>query len=115
MVGAEAHLKVRGQRPAPCLAANALAAHPAACPECTSAPSLLVPFSGLTCPALRPCLSPAELVELRNLVTVGELIMSSALQRRESRGGHYCEDFPEAVPQVGRGRVYCLLRLCSGR
>lgn len=39
-----------------------------------------------------------ELVELRNLVTVSELILSSALQRRESRGGHYCEDFPEAVP-----------------
>jgi L-aspartate oxidase len=38
-------------------------------------------------------------VELRNLVTVGELVMSSALQRRESRGGHYCADYPEAVPQ----------------
>lgn len=42
----------------------------------------------------------AELVELRNLVTVGELILSSALQRKESRGGHFCEDFPSAVPQV---------------
>ena len=48
-----------------------------------------------------PFLPNAELVELRNLVTVGELIMSSALQRRESRGGHYCADFPREVPQVG--------------
>ncbi|PSC69033.1 L-aspartate oxidase [Micractinium conductrix] len=46
-----------------------------------------------------------ELVELRNLVTVGELILSSALQRRESRGGHYCVDFPEAVPQECRATV----------
>ncbi len=38
-----------------------------------------------------------EMVELRNLVTVGELIMSSAMQRKESRGGHYCIDFPEVV------------------
>ena len=50
-------------------------------------------------PLLLPPLFPAELVELRNLVTVGELVMSSALQRRESRGGHYCSDYPEAVPQ----------------
>ncbi|KAL4441044.1 hypothetical protein ABPG77_010475 [Micractinium sp. CCAP 211/92] len=40
-----------------------------------------------------------DLVELRNLVTVGELIMSSALQRRESRGLHSCVEYPEAVPQ----------------
>lgn len=39
-----------------------------------------------------------EMAELRNLVTVGALVMSSALQRRESRGGHYCVDFPEALP-----------------
>ena len=60
-------------------------------------------------------------MELRNLVVVGELIMSSALQRRESRGGHYCLDFPEAVPQVGSGgggagmvgccRAACLCRV----
>ncbi|KAI3436422.1 hypothetical protein D9Q98_005839 [Chlorella vulgaris] len=46
-----------------------------------------------------------ELVELRNLVTVGELVMSSALQRRESRGGHYCQDYPETVPQECRATV----------
>jgi len=36
-----------------------------------------------------------DLIELRNLTTVGELILSSALRRRESVGGHYCLDFPE--------------------
>ena len=39
-----------------------------------------------------------ELVELRNIVTVGELILSSALQRKESRGGHYRVDYPRSVP-----------------
>lgn len=40
-------------------------------------------------------------------MTVGELILSSALQRRESRGGHFCEDFPTAVPQVRASCLFC--------
>ena len=35
--------------------------------------------------------------ELRNMITVAQLVAESALNRRESRGAHYRTDFTETL------------------
>ncbi|MCH9757320.1 MAG: L-aspartate oxidase [Gammaproteobacteria bacterium] len=41
-----------------------------------------------------------DFIELRNIILNAELIVSSALSRRESRGGHFRDDFPNKNPNA---------------
>jgi len=52
-----------------------------------------------------------DLIELRNILLLAELIVRSALQRCESRGGHYREDYPHKESAINnsvfRDKVRC--------
>ena len=47
-----------------------------------------------------------DLIELRNLVQVADLIVRCALKRRESRGLHYTLDHPENSPEFTCDTVF---------
>jgi L-aspartate oxidase len=47
----------------------------------------------------------SDLIELRNLVNVAEMIVKCALKRRESRGLHYTIDFPESDDRFANDTV----------
>jgi succinate dehydrogenase / fumarate reductase flavoprotein subunit len=49
-------------------------------------------------------------LDLHNLLTVSEAIARSALARKESRGGHFRDDFPEKAPEFGKVNVL----ICKG-
>jgi succinate dehydrogenase / fumarate reductase flavoprotein subunit len=44
-------------------------------------------------------------LDLRNLLAVSEAIARSALERKESRGGHFREDYPDKDPEYGTFNV----------
>jgi succinate dehydrogenase / fumarate reductase flavoprotein subunit len=44
-------------------------------------------------------------LDLKNLLTVSEAITRSAVERKESRGGHFRDDFPEKDPEYAKFNV----------
>src|SRR5262249_25968315 len=44
-------------------------------------------------------------LDLHNLLTVSEAVTRSALERKESRGGHFREDYAEKDPAFGQVNV----------
>ncbi len=44
-------------------------------------------------------------LDLQNLITVSEIVARAALERKESRGGHFRDDFPDKDPAYGRCNI----------
>jgi len=44
-------------------------------------------------------------LDLPNLMTVSEAVVRSALDRKESRGGHFREDYPDKDPAAAKFNV----------
>jgi succinate dehydrogenase / fumarate reductase flavoprotein subunit len=44
-------------------------------------------------------------LDLRNLLTVSEIVARAAIERKESRGGHFRDDFPEKDPAYGKFNI----------
>jgi succinate dehydrogenase / fumarate reductase flavoprotein subunit len=44
-------------------------------------------------------------IDLKNLLTVSEAITRSAIERKESRGGHFREDFPDKSPDFAKFNI----------
>ena len=49
----------------------------------------------------------SDILELRNIAAAGELIVRSAMMRRESRGLHFTLDYPEQAAPPPRNTVIC--------
>ena len=47
-----------------------------------------------------------EKMEVENALAVGEMIVRSALLRKESRGAHFRKDFPETDDQKWKGNIF---------
>ena len=55
-----------------------------------------------------PDVTDAKAAEDANLLLVARAVVASALARRESRGGHFRSDFPDADPaQARHSSVVC--------
>ena len=52
-------------------------------------------------------------IDLRNLLDCSELVAVSAIERKESRGGHFREDYPEKVAEFGTFNI--ATQLVNGR
>src|SRR5438874_1036184 len=44
-------------------------------------------------------------LDLQNLLTVSEIVARAALERKESRGGHFRDDFPDKDPGYGKFNI----------